>query len=114
MYEPTAEEIVRRIAHWEAAATRSPNAKVASSAPLPAPSEEEAATMLPRLHELRAKVERDGVDQHGRAMPNLDAAAMGWLREEWRADRLGPANGYQDVWQGPDDPLYDGTSRNPR
>ena len=48
---------------------------------------------LPRLSQLRQRVDRDGVDQHGRAIHDRAAAAMGWLWEEWRDDQLGAAGG---------------------
>lgn len=108
---PAVDEIVRRFAQWEQAATRSPNSKVASSAHLEPPTHDAAAALLPRLHELRERLAVDGLDQHGRPVGNDEMAALGWLWEEWRDDILGERNGYRDVWTGPDDPLYDRTGR---
>ncbi len=103
--------IVRLFTQWERAATRSPNQKVASSAPLDPPSVETVVALLSRLHELRQTLTDTGLDQHDRPVVNVDAAATAWLWEEWRDDILGERNGYRDVWTGPDDPLYDGAGR---
>jgi excisionase family DNA binding protein len=107
-------DIVRLFTQWERAATRSPNQKVASSAPLDPPTAEAVVALLPRLHELRQRLTDTGLDQHDRPVVNVEANARAWLWEEWRDAILGERNGYRDVWAGPDDPLYGGTSRRSR
>ena len=114
MFEATADEIVRCFTQWEYGAARSGNPKVSQSAPLDAPTLQAAAALVPRLVEFRQRLGASDRDWHGRSLSgvNLDMAALGWLWEEWRDDRLGVSNGYQDVWSEWPDPLYDGTSRN--
>jgi hypothetical protein len=100
--------LVRRFRQWEHAATRSPNPTISRSAPLDAPTMEAAAELVPRLDELRARLRRDGIDQHRRPVGNLEEAALGWLWEEWRDGILGDRNGYRYVWT---DPLYGSPAR---
>jgi len=105
-YQPTPEEIVRIFTQWENAAWRSPNQKVAATAPLEPPSLAEAQSLVPRLEQIRRDLDTAELDWHGRPVGNREQAAMGQLWEEWRDDKLGVLNGYRDVWQSPD-PFYD-------
>ncbi len=57
------------------------------------PTIEADTALLPRLHEFREKLTEDGLDHHDRPVVNVEAAAMAWLREEWRDDILGERNG---------------------
>jgi hypothetical protein len=105
-YQSTPEEIVRIFQQWESAAMRSPNPKVATSAPLETPSLVEARALVPRLERISRDLEDADLDWHGRPIDNRAQAAMGQLWEEWRDDKLGLLNGYRDVWRSPD-PFYD-------
>ncbi|HUY57148.1 MAG TPA: helix-turn-helix domain-containing protein [Candidatus Micrarchaeaceae archaeon] len=98
---PSAHQLVARFRQWEAAASMSPNRRVAESAPLAAPCVEEAASMLPRLAELRDRLAKDGRDWHGRTISQPLEAALGQLWEEWRDTLLGFRNGYREVWNSP-------------
>jgi hypothetical protein len=103
----TVEEIVRLFTQWELGASRSPNPRVAASAPLPPPTVGEARVLVRRLRQIRSAIASSETDWHGRPIGNRDHAAMGQLWEEWRDDKLGVLNGYRDVWRSPD-PFYDG------
>ena len=101
-YEATTEEIVRLFSQWEAAATQSPNAKVALGAPLDSPTEDEATTLLARLRGLHEEMAENEVDWHGRPVEDRAQSAMGQLWEEWRDDKLDLWNGYKTIWAGPE------------
>ena len=99
MFEPAPDEIVRLFTQWEAAAAQSPNPKVAISAPLEAPTMEEATALLPRLRGIQEELDQTDVDEYGRPIADRDQAAMGRLWEEWRDEKLDVWNGYREIWR---------------
>ncbi len=105
-FDETPQRIIQVFQQWEYAASRSPNPRIAANAPLDPPKDAEASKLLARLQGIKSELAGRKTDWHGRPIHDPVQAAWGYLWEEWRHDRLGELNGYQEVWTKID-PLYD-------